>query len=137
LSRIVWGVHDAIELGNLSASRDEGFSGDYIKAMHSMLQYETPEDFVIATGETHTCQEWVEKCLLHFGLNNNIIKINKKFFRPNEVNVLIGNASKARELLNWKSECSFDKLVERMCLYDYHLQSTNPDVYRKADEFIS
>jgi GDPmannose 4,6-dehydratase len=137
LAKVKWGLQDFIELGNLSSSRDEGASQDYIRAMHAMLQHDRPDDFVIATGQTHTCQEWVEKCLSHFGLSNNIIKINKNFFRLNEVNVLIGDASKARNLLGWQPECSFDQLVQRMCQYDFHLQSPNPDIYRKADEFIS
>lgn len=137
LAKIKWGLQSQIELGNLSASRDEGASQDYIRAMYMMLQHPSPEDFVIATGQTHTCQEWVEKCLSFFELNNDIVKINKTLFRLNEVNVLIGDASKARELLGWKPECNFDQLVEKMCQYDYHLQSPNPDTFKKADEFIS
>ena len=138
LARIHWGLQRNIELGNMDACRDWGFSGDYIKAMHSMLQYESPEDFVIATGQTHSVRKFFESCCAWFDLEpGDVLVINKSLMRPKDIDVLIGDASKANELLGWKPECNFDQLVEKMCQYDFHLQSPNPDTFKKADEFIS
>jgi GDPmannose 4,6-dehydratase len=120
-----------IELGNLNAKRDWGFSGDYVRAMHLMLQQEEPKDYVISTGETRTIREFVEiaaemanikitwkgKGLNEKGYDQNgklIIKVNKKYFRPNEVNLLLGDSSLARKELGWKPETSFKELVESM-----------------------
>lgn len=136
LSKIKWDVQDGMSLGNLSASRDEGFSYDYVKAMHKMLQHKEPDDFVIATGETHSCQEWLDKAMAYFKTDKQCINIDRSLFRPNEVSVLMGDASKAESELGWKRQCSFDDLVEMMCEYDYHLQCPDPHYYRRADEFL-
>lgn len=135
-AKIKWKQQENIELGNLSARRDEGFSLDYVKAMYLMLQHNKPDDFVIATGQSHSCQEWVDLSLKFFELDSSIIKINQDLFRPNEVNVLIGDASKAQNVLGWKPECNFKQLVDKMCQHDYHAQSPDPAFYRKVDEFI-
>lgn len=138
LARIRWGLQQHIELGNMNACRDWGFSGDYVKAMHAMLQHESPEDFVIATGQTHSVLKFFNACCDWFELNaKDILIINSALLRPKDVEVLIGDASKANELLDWRYECDFNQLVEKMCQYDYHLQSPNPETLRKADEFIS
>lgn len=136
LALVKWGLQDKITLGNLSAKRDEGSSRDYIVAMHLMLQHDTPDDFVIATGETHSCQEWLDASLDFFGLDASHAETSSSLIRPNEVNVLIGNPSKANSVLGWKSTQSYQQLNNNMCKYDYHLQSNDPAVHRKADEFL-
>lgn len=123
LSKVSHGLQPNIKLGNLSASRDEGASEDYVKAMHLMLQASSPDDFVIATGETHTCQEWVDLSLDYFDLPNTAVSIDKSLFRPNEVNVLIGDASKAREVLGWTPSISFQELNNKMCKHDDEVNS--------------
>lgn len=137
LARVKWGLQDHVELGNMDACRDWGFAGDYVRAMHAMLQHDEPDDFVIATGETHSVREFFDKCCEHFELDpEEVYKVNPKFMRPKDVEVLLGDSTKAYEVLGWKPDCSFDGLVERMCTYDYHAQSTDNDYLRKADEFL-
>ncbi len=135
-AKIGWKLQDKIKLGNLDSYRDEGFSGDYVRAMHLMLQHHEPDDFVIATGQTHSCEEWLEMSMKYFNLKNDCVEIDKSLFRPNEVNVLIGDASKANQLLGWKPDTNFYQLNNKMCLYDYHLQSAEPELARRADEFL-
>lgn len=138
LARIHWGLQDKIELGNIEACRDWGFSGDYVKAMHAMLQYGSPEDFVIATGQTHSVRKFFNMCCEWFDVKaEDHLVINQSLMRPKDVEVLIGDASKANNLLGWRVECGFEELVEKMCQYDYHLQSPNQELFRKADEFVS
>jgi GDPmannose 4,6-dehydratase len=137
LAKIHWGIQDKVGFGNLSAKRDEGYSGDYVEAMHLMLQHNEPDDFVIATGETHSCMEWLEKALDYFELTKACVSHQcDSLMRPNEVNILIGDSSKAQQLLGWKPKCDFDQLVDKMCRYDHHLQSPDPSYSRKADEFL-
>lgn len=135
-AKISWKLQDKIKLGNLDSYRDEGFSGDYVRAMHLMLQHYEPDDFVIATGQTHSCEEWLEMSMKYFNLKDDCVEIDKSLFRPNEVNVLIGDASKANQLLGWKPDTNFCQLNNKMCLYDYHLQSAKPELARRADEFL-
>ena len=136
LSKIKLGLIDTLELGNLEARRDWGFAGDYVKAMNMMLLQEKPDDYVVATGETHSVAEFVERAASYLGIdlvwegegknqqgldkNNNkvIVKVNEDFYRPAEVDTLIGDSSKANKVLNWKPECSFDNLVEMMVKED-------------------
>lgn len=137
LARVKWGLQEFVELGNMNASRDWGFAGDYVKAMHAMLQLESPDDFVIATGETHSVRKFFGDCCKWFGLDpEKVYRNNPVFNRPKDVEALLGDSSKARKTLNWTPECTFDQLVGKMCQYDYHLQSPNPDVARRADEFL-
>lgn len=120
-----------LEIGNLEAKRDWGFAGDYVKAMWLMLQQENPEDYVISTGETRTIREFIEiaaklaKLKITWkgkGINEEgydqygrlIIKVNEKYFRPNEVRLLLGDSSKARKELRWEPETSFEELVKSM-----------------------
>jgi len=136
LSKIKLGLIDTLELGNLEARRDWGFAGDYVKAMNMMLLQEKPDDYVVATGETHSVAEFVERAASYLGIdlvwegegknqqgldknnNNVIVKVNEDFYRPAEVDTLIGDSSKANKVLNWKPECSFDNLVEMMVKED-------------------
>lgn len=137
LARVKWGLQEFVELGNMEAKRDWGFAGDYVKAMHAMLQLETPDDFVIATGSSYSVRQFFDACCKWFDLDGEAVyKINPKFKRPKDVEVLLGDSSKARKKLDWYPQCDFDQLVDKMCRYDYHLQSPNPEFARRADEFL-
>ena len=139
VARIKLGVQDHVELGNMDSKRDWGHSKDYVRAMWLMLQQDTPDDYVIATNETRTVREFVETAFKHVGIDvewqgegvdeigidkatgKTIVKVNKKFFRPAEVDILLGNPAKAEEKLGWKREISFSELVERMVKNDLEL----------------
>jgi GDPmannose 4,6-dehydratase len=122
-------------LGNLNAQRDWGHAKDYVVAMWAMLQQETPEDFVIATGKQYSVREFVEESAPYFGMKiawegegldevgydtysgNQVIRVNSKYFRPAEVETLLGDPSKAKKQLGWEPKISFNQLVEDMCVY--------------------
>lgn len=115
VARIKLGLQTELRLGNMDSKRDWGFAGDYVKAMWLMLQQDSPEDFVISTGETHTVLEFVETAFNHVGLNwRDYVVIDPKFVRPAEVDLLIGDCSKAKKVLNWTPEVSFEQLVIMM-----------------------
>ncbi len=119
VARIKAGHVDELRLGNLDAKRDWGFAGDYIKAMHQMLQTDEPDDYVIATGETHSVREFCELAFSHVGLNyEDYVVVDPQFYRPAEVNLLLGDASKAQKELGWTPECSFEELVRMMVDHD-------------------
>ncbi|MBN6739427.1 GDP-mannose 4,6-dehydratase [Acidithiobacillus ferrivorans] len=136
LARIRHGLQDVLELGNLDSKRDWGFAGDYVRAMWAMLQQEQPDDYVIATGETWTVRQFVEKAAVHAGFDIEwrgeaeqtqgidrksgkiIVRVNPAFYRPAEVDVLIGDPAKAHQKLGWKREVSFDALVQMMAEAD-------------------
>ncbi len=114
-TRIKEGLQEELFLGNLDAKRDWGYAKDYVEAMWLMLQQDAPDDYVIATGETHSVREFVEKSFQQVGLNaNDYVKIDPRYFRPAEVDLLLGDASKARESLGWVPATSFDQLVQLM-----------------------
>jgi GDPmannose 4,6-dehydratase len=122
VARIKLGLQTELRLGNLDAKRDWGFAGDYVKAMWLMLQQDTPEDYVISTGETHTVEEFVEIAFTHAGLNwRDYVVIDPKFVRPAEVDLLLGDCTKAKEELGWELEVSFEKLVTMMVDSDIKL----------------
>ncbi|KGR90049.1 GDP-D-mannose dehydratase [Ureibacillus massiliensis 4400831 = CIP 108448 = CCUG 49529] len=115
VAQIKLGLTNELRLGNLDAKRDWGFAGDYVKAMWLMLQQDTPDDFVISTGETHTVEEFVEIAFSHAGLDwRDYVVIDPKFVRPAEVDLLLGDCSKAKEKLDWKLDVSFEQLVKMM-----------------------
>lgn len=131
VGRIAAGLQETLYLGNLDAQRDWGFAGDYVKAMWMILQVEEAEDYVIATGETHTVRSFCELAFAHVGLplrwdgdgidtvgvgpdGKVLIRIDEKFFRPAEVDILLGDASKAKNQLGWTPEVSFPELVRMM-----------------------
>jgi len=115
VARIKLGLQNELRLGNLDARRDWGFAGDYVKAMWLMLQQDEPDDYVVATGETHSVQELVEIAFRHVGLDwRDHVVVDEKYVRPAEVDLLIGDASKAREKLGWRQEVSFEELVRMM-----------------------
>jgi len=119
VGRIYFGLQKKLTLGNLDAFRDWGFAGDYTKGMYLMMQHKQPDDWVLATGETHSVKEFAKKAFDHVGLNwEEYVQTSEKYMRPNEVHHLLGDASKANKELNWKNETSFDELVKMMVDYD-------------------
>ena len=109
------GIIDRLELGNLDAKRDWGHSKNYVEAMWKMLQQNKPDDFVICTGIAHSVREFCEKAFSYVKLNyKDYVKINPKFYRPAEIDILIGDCSKAKKVLNWKPTISFEELVIEM-----------------------
>jgi GDPmannose 4,6-dehydratase len=116
------GLQDKLFLGNLDARRDWGFAGDYVEAMWLMLQAETPDDYVIATGETHTVREFLELAADIAGLDvKGCVEIDPRYLRPTEVDLLLGDASKARKELGWKPKVDFEGLVRMMVEADLKL----------------
>ena len=139
VARIKAGLQDHLELGNLSSQRDWGHSKDYVRAMWLMLQQDAPDDYVVASGYTHPVREFVEKAFAAAGYELEfrgegadeqgidkatgrvLVKVNPEFFRPAEVDLLLGDPTKARTKLGWEQEISFDQLVERMVANDIAL----------------
>lgn len=141
VARIMLGLQDCLYLGNLDAKRDWGHAKDYVYAMWLMLQQDKPEDFCIATGETHTVREMVEKSFLVAGITvqwkgdngtvneygvdaktgKTIVRIDEKYFRPSEVDLLLGNPAKAQSVLGWKRNVLFDDLIKEMVVSDIEL----------------
>jgi GDPmannose 4,6-dehydratase len=114
-ARVAVGLGREVRLGNLDAQRDWGFAGDYVKAMWRMLQQDQPDDFVIATGETHSVRELCEVAFGRVGLHwEDYVVVDEKFLRPAEVDVLVGDATKARTTLEWAPEVAFAELIEMM-----------------------
>jgi len=115
VARIKLGLQDELRLGNLEAERDWGFAGDYVEGMWLMLQQDTPDDYVLATGETHSVRRFCEIAFGHVGLKwEDHVKTDEKFFRPAEVDLLIGDPTKAERALGWKRKTSFEDLVTMM-----------------------
>lgn len=124
VARIKMGLTKELKLGNLDAKRDWGFAGDYVEAMFLMLQQDKPDDYVIATGETHTIKEFLDLAFDHLGLDwHKYVKSDKSLFRPAEVNILCGDYSKARKKLKWKPKVNFKNLVKMMVDEDLKLVS--------------
>ncbi len=118
-AKIALGLEDELLLGNLDAKRDWGYAPDYVEAMHMMLQQKESDDFVIATAETHTVREFCEKGFEELGLDwQDYVKVDKRFFRPLDVNYLCGDYSKARERLGWQPKTKFEELVKIMVRED-------------------
>ena len=126
ITRAVGRVYNELQtnltLGNLDASRDWGYAGDYTEGMFAMMQHKNPDDWVLATGETHTVKEFAEKAFNHLGLNwEDYVLTSDKYSRPNEVHHLLGDASKAKNILDWEPKTSFDELVKKMVESDLEL----------------
>ncbi|KZC04810.1 PREDICTED: GDP-mannose 4,6 dehydratase [Dufourea novaeangliae] len=144
IAKIQLGLQDVVELGNLDAKRDWGHAKDYVEAMWLMLQQPVPDDYVIATGETHSVREFVEAAFQYVGrtikwqgegVNETgqdaqtgqvLVRVNPKYFRPTEVDVLLGDASKAKEKIGWKPTVTFEALVKDMMDSDLELMRKNP-----------
>lgn len=140
LAQIKLGLADTLYIGNLDAKRDWGFAGDYVEAMWQMLQQEVADDYVIATGETHSVREFTEKAAKYLGFdliwrgagldevgvdkitNKELIKIDAKYFRPAEVDLLLGNPTKAKKQLNWQPKTTFNELINLMCESDLKME---------------
>ena len=121
-ARIKMGLQDDLLLGNLDAKRDWGFAGDYVEAMWLMTQQEKPDDFVVATGETHTVREFLQVVFDYAGLDiDKYVKIDERLFRPHEVPLLLGDATKAKEKLGWEPKVNFEGLAKMM--YDADLRA--------------
>jgi len=115
VAKIALGMQDELRLGNLDAQRDWGFAGDYVEAMWLMLQQDEPDDYVVATGETHEVRELVRLAFEHIGKDwEEHVVVDERFYRPAEVDLLIGDCTKAREKLGWKPRTSFPELVAMM-----------------------
>ncbi|HEX5744509.1 MAG TPA: GDP-mannose 4,6-dehydratase [Candidatus Saccharimonadales bacterium] len=130
VARIHLGKQDHIELGNLDPKRDWGYAGDYVKGMWLMLQQNKPDDYVLATGETHSIKDYLELAFKQIGIDDwkPYVKQNPAFMRPSEVDILLGNPAKAEKVLGWKREVDFEGLVKLMVEYDIGLESaTNLD----------
>jgi GDPmannose 4,6-dehydratase len=125
VARIKLGLQDELVLGVLDTKRDWGYAGDYVDAMWRMLQQETPDDYVIATGETHAVREFVELAFAAAGLDDwgRYVRQDTRFFRPAEVDLLVGDASKAAERLGWQPGVDFRSLVERMVAHDLKVET--------------
>jgi len=121
-TRIKLGLQRKLYLGNLDAKRDWGFAGDYVEAMWLMLQYDKPDDYVIALGETHSVREFLEKVFQKLDMDyREYVEIDSKYFRPTDVNILLGDSTKARKVLGWSPKVGFDELVDMMVEADLEL----------------
>jgi GDPmannose 4,6-dehydratase len=137
LGRIRVGLQDKLFLGNLDARRDWGFAGDYVEAMWLMLQAEKPDDYVVATGEAYSVREFVERVFGKLGLDwKEYVEIDSRYFRPAEVDYLLGDPSKARSALNWQPRTSFDELVQSMIDNDVKM-AERESILRKAGHLDS
>src|SRR6266446_1949772 len=115
VARIKFGLQSELRLGNLDAKRDWGHAADYVRAMHLMLQQDQPDDYVIATGETHTVREFCERAFGKVALDyRDFVKVDEQFYRPAEVDLLKGDATKARRVLGWEPRHTFEELVDEM-----------------------
>ncbi len=121
-TRIKIGLQDKLYLGNLEAKRDWGFAGDFVEAMWLILQQDKPDDYVIATGENHSVREFAERVFQKLELNyKEYVTIDQKYFRPTEVDVLLGDSTKAKKKLGWKPRVTFDQLIDMMVEADLEL----------------
>jgi GDPmannose 4,6-dehydratase len=150
LARIREGFDECLYLGNLDSLRDWGHARDYVRAQWLMLQQDAPEDYVIATGEQHSVREFVERSAGHVGMRiewrgsgineqgvdansgRSIVKIDPRYFRPTEVDSLLGDSSKARARLGWKAEISFERLVQEMVESDLEIARRDALVAREG-----
>jgi GDPmannose 4,6-dehydratase len=132
-ARIKLGLQHELVMGPLDTKRDWGFAGDYVEAMWLMLQQDEPDDYVVSTGETHTVEELVELAFQEVGIDDwrSVVRQDPKFFRPSEVDLLIGDATKAREKLGWTPKTDFATLVKMMVANDMEIESEKLRV-RKA-----
>ncbi len=129
VARISLGLQDSLALGNLDAKRDWGFAGDYVDAMWRMLQADTADDYVVATGETHSIREYLDIAFHHVGIDDwsKLVFVDQRFFRPAEVDLLIGDPTKARTQLGWEPTVSFPELVTMMVDSDLAEQRAQSD----------
>jgi GDPmannose 4,6-dehydratase len=129
VARIKLGVQEELVMGDLQPKRDWGYAGDYVKAMWSMLQQEQPDDYVVATGETHTVEEFVTEAFQHAGIEDwrRYVRQDPRFLRPAEVDLLVGDAAKAHVVLGWHPQVDFYELVKLMVDHDLKTEQTRLD----------
>jgi GDPmannose 4,6-dehydratase len=125
VARIKLGLQDHLALGNLDSKRDWGYAGDYVEAMWMMLQQPEPDDYVVATGETYEVREFVQRAFAAAGIDDwePYVKLDPRFLRPAEVDLLVGDATKAETKLGWRRKVSFQQLVEKMVAHDLEVES--------------
>jgi GDPmannose 4,6-dehydratase len=125
VARIKLGLQQEIVLGNIDSKRDWGYAGDYVRAMHLMLQQDQPDDYVVATGETHSVEEFLQAAFAEVGIEDwrSHVRQDERFLRPAEVDLLIGDPTKAREKLGWQPEVDFEQLVKMMVTHDLELEA--------------
>lgn len=147
VSKIMTGQLEMLLLGNLDAKRDWGYAPEYVEGMWKMLQIDTPQDFVLATNETHTVREFVEEAFKVLGeeivwegtgkeeigilksIGKPVVGINPRYYRPTEVELLLGDYSKAKQILGWEPKTTFQELVKIMVLTDYHKANSSTTIY--------
>jgi GDPmannose 4,6-dehydratase len=125
VARIRLGLQKELVLGTLESRRDWGYAGDFVRAMWLMLQQDEPSDYVIATGEAHSVEEFVRRAFAEVGIQDwrRYVRQDERFFRPAEVDLLVGDASRARELLGWKPEVTLPELVTMMVEHDLKVEA--------------
>jgi GDPmannose 4,6-dehydratase len=135
VARIALGRQKVLAVGNMDVSRDWGFAGDYVEAMWLMLQQEEPEDYVIATGESHSARDLLQVAFSRVGIDDwrPYVVQHQRFFRPADVSVLVGDATKARENLGWKPTVNFQQLIEMMVDADLENEKRNPGPTEGSD----
>jgi len=125
-ARIKLGKQQCLYLGHIEAKRDWSHAKDTVNAMYLINNHHTPDDFVVSSGETHSVREFLEKVFHFHGLNwQDHVKIDPKYYRPSEVDILLGDCSKIKKVLHWKPEYNFDQLVQEMTEQDYILEQKN------------
>ena len=135
-TRIKLGLQDKLFMGNLDARRDWGYARDYVEAMWLMMNADEPDDFVIATGETHSVREFLERAFGYLGLDwEKHVEIDERYYRPTEVETLCGDAGKARRVLGWEPQVSFDALVKLMVDHDLKLAEQEASVVQQKQPF--
>jgi GDPmannose 4,6-dehydratase len=136
-TRIKLGLQEKLYLGNLDAQRDWGYAGDYVEAMWRMLQQDKPDDYVVATNELYSVREFCEKTFSRLGLDyRNHVEIDPRYYRPAEVDLLLGDATKARTRLGWKPQTSFDQLVAMMVDGDLELAAQEKSLAEREAQRI-
>lgn len=137
LTRIKLGLQDKLFLGNLDAQRDWGFAGDYVEAMWMMLQHSSPDDYVVATGETHSVRELLDVAARQLDLDwEQFVEKDQRYIRPTEVDILLGDSSKAQKALGWKPKITFQGLVERMIKHDLNLAEQELTLHRAGHRTV-
>jgi len=139
VARIKLGLQDSLSLGNLDSKRDWGFAGDYVRGMWAMLQQDEPDDYVLATGETHSIREFLDLSFAAVGIEDwePYVKQDPRFMRPAEVDLLHGDPTKARKVLGWEPEVSFPELVRMMVENDLQIEGTRvPRQYPPATSLV-
>ncbi len=133
-TRIKLGLQNKLFLGNLDARRDWGYARDYVEAMYLMMQADEPDDYVIATGETHSVREFLDEAFGYLDMDwNKHVEIDPRYYRPSEVDLLLGDASKARRVLGWEPKVTFKELVRLMVDNDLHIAKNERALGEQTD----